>query len=219
MHKEVSVEQMRAIDAKAVSLGMPVYLMMENAGNALARYMLQGLGDLHGKKVVAVCGLSNNGGGGFAAARHLAYYGADVSVILLGKSEQVKGLDARLQWKTIEKVESIQKVIVENKKDIDGMKHFIQNSDGIVDAIFGTGLAGKAIRDPAGSAIDFINSARGYVISNDVPSGTNADTVMIPDKSVQPDVIVVLHRMKAGLAKQKDAVVVSIGIPPDADNK
>lgn len=69
MNNGVTVEQMRAIDANAASLGMPVYLMMENAGNALVRYMAKGLGDLHEKKVVVVCGLSNNGGGGIASAK------------------------------------------------------------------------------------------------------------------------------------------------------
>ena len=38
--KVTTVKQMRQIDAKVVSLGLPVYLMMENAGNALARYMM-----------------------------------------------------------------------------------------------------------------------------------------------------------------------------------
>jgi hydroxyethylthiazole kinase-like uncharacterized protein yjeF len=128
-------------------------------------------------------------------------------------------LDAKVQWKTIEKMKSIRKVIVEGKRDIDRMKHLILNSDGIIDAIFGTGLAGRAIREPDSSDIDYINSAKGYVVSNDVPSGTDADTGMIPDKSVLPDATVVLHRMKLGLVKQKNAVVVSIGIASDADNK
>jgi NAD(P)H-hydrate repair Nnr-like enzyme with NAD(P)H-hydrate epimerase domain len=33
----LSVKEMREVDAKAVSLGLPIFLMMENAGNALAR--------------------------------------------------------------------------------------------------------------------------------------------------------------------------------------
>ncbi|MGC1134576.1 MAG: NAD(P)H-hydrate epimerase [Nitrososphaeraceae archaeon] len=77
----VSVDDMRRIGAKAVSLGLPIYLMMENAGNTLARCMLERFNNcLPGRRVTVLCGLSNNGGGGgFASARHLAYYGADVS--------------------------------------------------------------------------------------------------------------------------------------------
>jgi NAD(P)H-hydrate repair Nnr-like enzyme with NAD(P)H-hydrate epimerase domain len=89
---------MRQIDAKAVILGLPIFLMMENAGNTLARYMLKGLDiDLRGKKITVLCGLSNNGGGGFASARHLAYYAAIVSVFILGKREDIRKNNAMLQ--------------------------------------------------------------------------------------------------------------------------
>lgn len=215
MENSVSVEQMRAIDANAVSLGLPVYLMMENAGNALARHMRQGLGNLHGKKVAIVCGLSNNGGGGLASARHLAYYGADTTLILLGNHEQLKSPDARLQWKTIENMKSIRKVVAENKKDIDTVKHTILDADGIIDAIFGTGLSAGAIREPASSAIDYINMSRAFVVSNDVPSGIDANTGRAPDKSVEPDITVVLHMMKNG-GLSGPVAVESIGIPPEA---
>ena len=142
-----TVKQMWQIDAKAVSLGLPVYLMMENAGNALARYILKGLGNLHNKKVTVVCGLSNNGGGGFASARHMAYYGADVNVVLLGKPENIKTSDAMLQWKTLEKFGSIMKLSMPSKDKLIKGKQTIIDSDGIIDAIFGTGLVGK-IREP-----------------------------------------------------------------------
>lgn len=214
MDDGVSIEQMRAIDANAVSLGLPVYLMMENAGNALARRMLQGLSNLYQKKVAVVCGLSNNGGGGLAAARHLAYYGADTTLILLGNPAQLKSPDARLQWKTIENMKSIRKVSAESKKDLDRVKDMILDADGIIDAIFGTGLSSDVIREPASSAIEYINISRAYVVSNDVPSGIDADTGRAPHKSVEPDITVVLHMMKKG--KLPGLVVVeSIGIPPD----
>ena len=99
---------MRQIDARAVSLGLLVYLMMENAGNALTRHMIKGLGSHSKKKTVTImCGLSNNSGGGFASARHMRYYGANVNVILLGRPKDIRTKDAKLQWKTLEKFESI----------------------------------------------------------------------------------------------------------------
>lgn len=215
MADRISVEQMRAIDANAVSLGLPVYLMMENAGNALARHMVRGLGNLNGKKVTIVCGLSNNGGGGLASARHLVYYGAETTVILLGRPDEIKSQDAKLQWKTIENMKSIKKIMVENKEDMDKAKNTILTADGIIDAIFGTGLSADVIREPASSAIDYINAAKAYVVSNDVPSGTDANTGMMPDKSVEPDITVVLHALKKGELPGL-VVIESIGIPPDA---
>lgn len=44
---------------------LPIFLMAENTGNALARCMLKGLdNDLRRKNLAVVCGVSNNGGGG-----------------------------------------------------------------------------------------------------------------------------------------------------------
>lgn len=212
MENGITVEQMRKIDANAVSLGLPVYLMMENAGNALARCMLRGLGDLRKKKIAIVCGLANNGGGGLASARHLAYYGAVVTVILLGRPGSLKSPDTRLQWKTIKKMKSIKKIVAE-KENASQVKHTILEADGIVDAIFGTGLSNGPIRDPASSAIDWINASKAYVVSNDVPSGTDADTGKVPYKSVEPDITVVLHKMKKG--RLSGLIVESIGIPHD----
>lgn len=95
----------------------------------------------------------------------------------------------------------------------------ILESDGIVDAIIGTGYSGSKIREPSSSIIDCINASRAYVISNDLPSGMDADTGLIPEKAVLPDVIVTLHRMKVGLTKNHLAatIVVCIGIPPEEE--
>ena len=217
--KILSVKEMRDVDAKAVSLGLPILLMMENAGNALARYMLQGLQDLHQKKVTVVCGLSNNGGGGFASARHLAYYGANVTVVLLGIPETIKTTDAKLQWKTIEQLKHIPKITITSVKQIHVVKTTIAKSDGIVDAIIGTGYSSAKIREPASSIIDLINASQAYIVSNDVPSGIDADTGLIPDKAVSPDIIVTLHRMKLGLTKNHliTTAIANIGISPESE--
>jgi NAD(P)H-hydrate epimerase len=215
--KALSVKEMRKVDARAVSLGLPVYLMMENAGNALANYMVGGLGNnLAGKKITVVCGLSNNGGGGFASARHLSYYGAKVTVILLGKPRDIRTDGATLQWKTIEGVDSISKIVVSRntKEELQRIRQAMTGADGIIDAILGTGYSSKKIRGPASSAIDLVNaSTTAYVVSNDVPSGIDPDTGMVPDKAISPDITVVLHQMKRRLHDAGNKVVVSIGIP------
>ena len=80
----ISSAEMRAIDENAEWLGVDRILLMENAGSNVARTVYQWLGGLAGKKIVVVCGTGNNGGDGFAAARHMAGLGAKVTVILLG---------------------------------------------------------------------------------------------------------------------------------------
>ncbi|MGA7369087.1 MAG: NAD(P)H-hydrate epimerase [Nitrososphaeraceae archaeon] len=86
---------------------------------------------------------------------------------------------------------------------------------GIVDALFGTGYSSGRIKDPQSTVIDLINSSKAYVVSNDIPSGTNADTAQVVEKSVKPNITVVLHRKKPGVTWKY--LVQSIGIPKQVD--
>ncbi len=80
----VSVEQVREVDRIMVEgLGIELLQMMENAGRALAhraRAMLGG--DAVGRRVTVLSGSGGNGGGGMVAARRLALWGAEVTVVL-----------------------------------------------------------------------------------------------------------------------------------------
>ncbi|MBU0502457.1 MAG: bifunctional ADP-dependent NAD(P)H-hydrate dehydratase/NAD(P)H-hydrate epimerase, partial [Candidatus Margulisbacteria bacterium] len=51
---------------------------MENAGRSVAEVALKMLGKK--QKVVVICGVGNNGGDGFVAARHLVNAGKKVDV-------------------------------------------------------------------------------------------------------------------------------------------
>jgi hydroxyethylthiazole kinase-like uncharacterized protein yjeF len=191
--------------------------MMENARNALAKQLLLGLhGNIRGKKVAIVCDLSNNGGVGFSSARHLSYYGANVSVILLGRPAHIRIKDSKLQWTTIEKTNVIS-ITIDGKNDLLRMRMTIADSDGIIDAILGTGYSDGKIREPASGVIDSINNSVAYIVSNDVSSRVDADTVIIQEKAVAPDYTIILHIMKLGLQNKKIVTgstgIVSIGIP------
>ena len=80
----ISVAQMVEVDRLMIDVyGITLLQMMENAGRSLAavgRYTVGG--DMAGRRMVVLVGRGNNGGGGLAAARHLANAGAEVSVAL-----------------------------------------------------------------------------------------------------------------------------------------
>ena len=88
--KIVSAEEMRAIDrATSERFGVPSLTLMENAGAAVAEYVLAhhaGAG-----RVVVFCGKGNNGGDGFVAARRLHQQGKKVQVILLADPADLRG--------------------------------------------------------------------------------------------------------------------------------
>jgi len=64
----VSVRQMRSIDQKAVSYGMPIELMMENAGREICNLILKKIKKDNIKKILVFAGIGNNGGGVIAAS-------------------------------------------------------------------------------------------------------------------------------------------------------
>src|SRR5439155_22664853 len=87
MKPVLSREQIRAFDKKAIeSCSVPSLVLMENAArnatDILEREMLGGTA--RGKRVVVLCGTGNNGGDGFAIARHLLTRGAHVTLRLSG---------------------------------------------------------------------------------------------------------------------------------------
>jgi NAD(P)H-hydrate epimerase len=78
----------KKIDAAAVQAGIPLEILMENAGRAVADAIRRE----HPRpcRVLVACGKGNNGGDGFVIARHLAASGYGVRVLALpgaGSSE------------------------------------------------------------------------------------------------------------------------------------
>lgn len=219
MLKPITSDQMYRIEENGHSvLGMHRFLMMENAGHGLADFVARRFKNLQNKRIVAVCGTGNNGGDGFVASRHLAGYGAKITVVLLGSPSDLKSEEARLNWGIIEKMDSIE--IIFGKDLTDEVKGRIAKAGIILDGIFGTGIKGE-IREPYASAIDAINKSKAYVVAVDVPSGFDPNTAQIHEKCVRADATVTFHRLKVGLVKGKKYTgpvhVEPIGIPPEAE--
>lgn len=100
----VTTQHMKKIDKKAVEYGMPIELMMENAGREICNYTLKKI--RKGKnKILIIAGKGNNGGGVLAASRHLTSYGICVKIVVLGKkkitqySHQTKSFSSQEKFK------------------------------------------------------------------------------------------------------------------------
>src|SRR5580692_8835078 len=88
--KVVSAQEMRGIDrATSERFGVPSLTLMENAGAAVADYVLSN--HASAARIVVFCGKGNNGGDGFVAARRLHQRGKKVQVILLADPADLRG--------------------------------------------------------------------------------------------------------------------------------
>lgn len=210
---EITVDQMMQIENNGHRMGFLKKFMMENAGAAAVKRLLENFGDVKSKKVLIFAGLGNNGGDGLVMARHLVGYGADVTVILLGESEKIKTEESRWNWQLLEKMPSV-------KLSTGGVTKFDSNVEIIVDGILGTGISGD-IREPYASAMKFINDSNSFKIAVDVPSGLNPDNGQTANLVTKCDMTVTFHKMKIGMPKRSDLCgkiyVEKIGIPPEAE--
>lgn len=218
--KPITSDQMYRIEDNSHNLiGMQRVYMMENAGHGIADFIVNKFKNrLKNEKIVVLCGTGNNGGDGFVASRHLTCYAADITVILIGLPSSIRSEEANINWKILEKMDSIK--IIFGKDLNEDIKAKITKADIIIDGIFGTGIRGE-IRYPNNHAIDLINSSRAYILSIDVPSGLDPDTGQVHEKCVKADATVTFHRMKRGLLRNKKFTgiihIECIGIPPEAE--
>ena len=211
---EISVDEMYRIENKGHDMGFLKKFMMENAGAAAVRRLIEKFGSVETKNIVIFVGLGNNGGDGLVMARHLVGYGAKVTVMLLGSSDKIKTEESNWNWSILEKMTSV-KLMSDNSIDFDF------EPDIIVDAILGTGIVGE-IREPYASAINYINKIDCYKFAVDVPSGLDPQTGDTANIYTKCNLTVTFHKMKQGIPKRKDLTgelfVEKIGIPPEAEN-
>ncbi len=126
---EITVDQMYQIENKGHDMGFLKKFMMENAGAASVRRLVEKLGNVDSKNILIFVGLGNNGGDGLVMARHLAGYNAKVTVVLLGTPEKIKTEESNWNWSILQKMPSV-KLISGDSFDFDF------KPDVIVDGIF-----------------------------------------------------------------------------------
>jgi NAD(P)H-hydrate epimerase len=210
---EITVDQMYKIENKGHDMGFLKKFMMENAGAAATRRLIEKFGNVESKNILIFVGLGNNGGDGLVMARHLTGYNAKVTVVLLGTADKIKTDESNWNWSILQKMPSV-KLLSGESFDIDF------NPDVIIDGILGTGITGD-IREPYASAINFINKTDCFKFGVDVPSGLDPQTGETANICTKCDMTITFHKMKQGIPKRKDLTgelyAEKIGIPPEAE--
>lgn len=204
----LTTEQMREADRRCIEeIGIPSVVLMDRAGEAVAREIRQG-------PVVVFCGKGNNGGDGFVAARYALTGGFDVRVALIADPAEVSGDPAifKQAYENLGGVVTVAQTEDAVKDVIDEHREY-----GVaVDALLGTGITGD-VRGPIGEAIK--NWPKIHTVAVDVPSGLNGDTGEPCGAAVTADVTVTFQFAKAGYEKNPAKpylgrlVVADIGIP------
>lgn len=216
--KSITSEEMHALELNSQSLGIDVNTMMNNAGSAVANFVKKKFPDQ--RHILVVCGPGNNGGDGFAAAKHLSNE-KEVTVALVTKRSAVRSGAAFTNLDAIEEIPSItilDSFVDDGPAGVNKLKGIAKSNQVIVDAIFGTGFRGE-IDGYLAKIVDVINKAKRPVVAVDVPSGLNSDDGSWK-VAIKANYTLTFYKMKKGLENCKIAgktFVVDIGIPREAE--
>ncbi|HEY0327893.1 MAG TPA: NAD(P)H-hydrate dehydratase [Rhodopseudomonas sp.] len=177
----LTTTEMERADLLTISSGSSGFALMLAAGRAVAN----AANDLIEEgPILVVAGAGNNGGDGLIAATELLAKGREVSVILLGERDALKG-DAALaarEWKG---------------PVFPFHPQAIRTPALIVDALFGAGL-NRPVKGDAQAVIEAINQSGAPVLSIDLPSGISGNSGAIMGVAIRARETVTFFRRKPG---------------------
>jgi NAD(P)H-hydrate epimerase len=209
---------MREADRRTIQeIGIPASVLMESAGRAVVRTMMERLEDLESQSVVVVCGKGGNGGDGLVVLRTLACLGYEARAVVLApfeslSAEALGNLQAALKLGL--PVESAP--TVEAWEDVLSQ---VASADVVVDALFGTGLT-EPPRGIYQRVIEDLNALETVRVALDVPSGLSSDSGTVPGVAFDADLTIALaapkvcHFIPPASELCGEVEVVEIGIPP-----
>jgi len=169
--KIVTADEMREIDrVTSQKYGVPSLSLMENAGTAVADFVLSRYPAA--RKIGIVCGKGNNGGDGFVAARKLREASKEVQLLLLADPAELRG-DAAEMFRKL----AMQPVIVRSDQELKSeAARAVLGCEVLIDAILGTGFR-PPVSGLYAEAIHALNAGTAPVVAVDIPSGADADVM------------------------------------------
>lgn len=200
----------------ALDYGLPILVLMENAGRAVALAVQHALRP--GSRILIVCGPGHNGGDGLVAARHLHNALStltDVTVLLAAPRDQFKEA-AAAQLRIVDAMKIPVESFSPGHSQLRDWLALGSPGDLIVDALFGTGLS-RPVEGPAREIIDTLNTSGRRILSVDLPSGLDCDTGEPLGAAVKATETVSFCGYKKGFETGKDyvgkVIVADIGAP------
>ena len=210
--KVFTPEQMRAFDQTATNeYSIPSIVLMENAALRVVEFLEWKFAPLRGKRVVILCGKGNNGGDGFAIARHLTACGCRCRVIFVGAEDELQG-DAAINFNILKRVYELRELSPQVAADRDKKPYaevvsksrpfffWHEEFDFAVDALLGTGFKGD-VEDHRleGELLTVQDRGKVPLIAVDIPSALNAEDGSRVHRTLRADYTVTFAAPKRGM--------------------
>ncbi len=223
--KVVSVKAIRAIEAAVDAGGLTYAMMMQNAGHAVARRVVEILKDeadfRPDPRVTVLVGPGNNGGDGLVAGLALARTGTVQVRFYLLKNRD--GSDDN--FRAVQEA-GLFVALAEHDHDFRVLRNMVASADIVLDALFGVGVklplrpdvaklmrqVTQALNDeqlpetdaesfmtPASRYVDLTPRRKPLVIAVDCPSGMDCDTGAVDNQAIRADETITFIAAKPGL--------------------
>lgn len=194
-------------------VGLSLLQMMENAGLQLAELTRLTLGGfVVGRTIVVLAGTGNNAGGGMAAARRLAGWGADVCVIFARPLLRLRPAPCAQLEPLL--AAGVRAAVAGHDRSHPEIAAEIMRSDAVIDALIGYSLHGP----PDGAYQPLIGVGtlgNGPVISLDIPSGIDATSGERPGSAISADATLALALPKRGMTLGEGRRFAGVGFLAD----
>ena len=202
----ISGKEIKVLDRNSEFYKVPTFKLMENAGKGVADFIIK---ELKPKKdnILILCGIGNNGGDGFVAARYLARK-FKVTVFLTGSKNDIRTKISKNNYKKL--INSNIKIY--DISAINLLDAVLFENEIIVDSMLGIGLTGS-LREPYFTIVNKIKSTKNKtIISVDIPTGFGTNT------KIKLNYTITFHDKKIGMNihNSGDIIVKDIGIPKKA---
>lgn len=198
MRPILTAAAMRAAEQAAIDSGTSVEQLMERAGASLADAVHRFAGPM---PTLILCGPGNNGGDGYAAARHLAERGVEVRVAAFADPKSAAAQWARGEW----------------TGEVEELSQATKPALLLVDALFGTGLK-RGLDEPIGRLLCELAHEAVVTVACDLPSGVDADSgeqlnpLHAYDLTVAFGALKPAHRLAPAMHKCGRVALADIGI-------
>ncbi len=213
--KVLTAEGMAAVERRAIEqLGVPAAVLMENAALGTVEALLEARPDL--RSVCVVCGPGNNGGDGFAVARHLATRAVAVSAFLVGGGRALSA-DAAAQLAILRRL-GVPTAELAPAEPLGDLLAAAVDTEVVVDALYGTGLT-RPLDGQAAALVEALNGLAVPRLAVDLPSGLLASRASPPGPHLRADWTVTFAALKVAHVLWPAAeacgrmIVTDLGIP------
>lgn len=207
------METMRKLDSYCINeLKIPGIVLMENA----AIKVIKNIDISIFNSFCIVCTKGNNGGDGFAVARHLYNLGKNVHIFLIGNADNMSG-DCKVNYDILKNL-GIKIIMINTSQQVEVVRNSVKSSDMTIDAIFGTGLS-RDVEGVYGEIIKCINKYSKYTLSIDIPSGISGNSGRVLKNAIRANKTVSFQLYKKGFLNYDsesfigNLIIEDIGIP------